>query len=521
MTEGSSKPQRGSGSGSLGSLLRHSFNYSLVPILGRVISVVMIAFYTQWFDTDEYGAVDLADLLLAGMVQFLGWNLLSGMQRFYFEPKDQRRRDAVISSCTLLLTAVGWVVIGGLLMFRHDLAPILISDTGSANVSEGDILSVFTVALLIVPVQLSSQSGFFYLQIQKQSALYAKIALVKLVFELSLRIYLMFVLDWGPVGYLVPVLVGEALSTVFLTGWVLRRVGLQVHWDVLRPIVAYALPLIPVGVFQLGLHYGDRRLLELFSGEDTLEQVGIYGLGYKLGFLVTMAMLGPFVQIFHPWLYAESDKAVQAEKVARVSTYGLAAMSAASLAVILFGKQGIDLLASQQEYLPAWRVVPLITAGYTFWAVYHITQIPLYIAKDTLPLMWINAGALVLNVLLNWWLVTDYGFVGSGWATVITFAALAAAGMLEARRVMSVHFEKRRLVAIIGVVAVAAAAALTLDGRLAVDSLGGIALAVAIKGAIGSVLLATLWFVVLSAEERRWAVQWGLAKLGRGKEPSA
>ncbi|QDU69711.1 lipopolysaccharide biosynthesis protein [Engelhardtia mirabilis] len=508
-------------SGSLGSLLRHSLNYSLVPVVGRVISVVMIAFYTRWFDTDEYGTVDLADLLLAGLVQFIGWNLLSGMQRFYFERTDQRERNAVVSSCAILLTAVGWTVVGALLMFRHELAPILISTEGSANVSPSQIVDVATVALLIVPLQLSSQAGFFYLQIQKQSGLYAKVALVKLVFELSLRIWFLFGLEWGPVGYLLPVLIGEGLCTIFLTGHVLWRVGLAIHWDILRPIVAYSLPLIPVGVFQLGLHYGDRRMLDHFAASDGLDQVGIYGLGYKLGFLVTMAMLGPFVQIFHPWLYSEQDPQEQAKKVARVSTYGLVAMSAASLLVILFGKQGIDLLASQAQYLPAWRVVPLITVGYTFWAVYHITQIPLYIAKDTFPLMWINAAALLLNVLLNWWLVPRYGFVGSGWATLVTFAALAAGGMFEARRVMSVPFELRRLSLTVGAVAAAAAAALELDANLPVATIGELALAVALKGAIAITLLAGLWAVVLERDERSQVTAWARARLGRGGERAA
>lgn len=507
-----------SSSGSLGSLLRHSLNYSLVPIFGRVISVVMIAFYTAWFHTDEYGTVDLADLLLAGLVQLIGWNLLSGMQRFYFERTDERERDAVISSCTLLLTAVGWTVIGVLLMFREQLAPILISVDGSEHVSPREILNVATVALLIVPLQLSSQSGFFYLQIRKQSGLYAKIALVKLVFELGLRIWFLFALGWGPVGFLLPVLIGEALCTIFLTGWVLSRVGLGFHWDVLRPIVGYTLPLIPVGVFQLGLHYGDRRLLDHFApeAENGLDQVGIYGLGYKLGFLVTMAMLGPFVQIFHPWLYAEEDPDEQAKKVARVSTYGLLAMGAASLVVILFGKQGIDLLASKPDYLPAWRVVPLITVGYTFWAVYHITQIPLYIAKDTAPLMSINGGALILNVALNAWLVPRYGFVGSGWATLATFAALAVAGMFEARRVMSVPFELRRLALTVGAVGIAAVAALELDGWLPVATLGELAAAVALKGALAAVLLAALWLLVLTRDERLEVVAWLRARLGRG-----
>ena len=74
----------------LSSLLRHSLTYSLVPLLGKVIAFVMMFFFTRWMPEEEFGIVGLADLLLAGMVQLLGANLLSGMTRFYFDHDDVR-----------------------------------------------------------------------------------------------------------------------------------------------------------------------------------------------------------------------------------------------------------------------------------------------------------------------------------------------------------------------------------------------------------------------------------------------
>ena len=508
------------GGGSLASLFRHSLNYSLVPILGKVIAIAMIPFYTAWLVTDEYGAANLADLLFAGLVQLLGANLLQGMQRFYFDHEEQRDRRAVISSCTILLGVIAWSVVAPMLIFSRELSPILIG-TPSAQVSADMIATATAIALATVPMQLCSQAGFYHLMILKRSGLYAGIMLTKILLELSLRILFVGVLDLGLAGYLLPVLIGESLATLFLLGWTLRTTGLVVRKDILRPILRYTLPLIPVGVFQLLLHYGDQRLLELLDPVNGMAAVGIYGIGYKLGFLVIQVMLDPFIRIFHPWIYGIEDREQQALRVARVSTYALTAMAVASLAIILFAKQALTIFVSTENgYDEAWRVVPWITAGYVGWCAYHISQIPLYIAKRTTPLLWMNGGALALNVLFNLWLVPRYSFVGSGIATLLTFTSLAAMGMWSANRVMSVPFELRRLGTIFASTLLVAALTLELDRNLAVDTPSAFAIAVGIKASIGAVVLTLFWFMALGVDDRRGLVAYLRTRGSSGDEPA-
>lgn len=485
----------------LSSLLRHSLTYSLVPLLGKVIAFVMMFFFTRWMPEKEYGVVALADLLLAAMVQLLGANLLSGMTRFYFDHADPEKRNRVVSSCTLLLSGVAFGTVALMLPFRDLLSPILLTD--SDGLPRDTVTQIFTIAILIVPFQLASQCGAYYLMILKRSGAFAAFNLIKLIFELSLKIYLVGFAGMGPVGYLLPVLIGEMLMTLLVTGWALKRVGFGVSGEVLRPILAYTLPLIPVGVFQLGLHYGDRRLLEWFSPPDrALDEVGIYEVGYKIAFLVTAGMLGPFLQIFHPWIYGVSDPDEQAKKVASTSTYAITAITAATLLVVLFSRQAMYFLPPERDYLEAWRVVPLIASGYVFWAVYHVTQIPLYIAKRTGPLFWINLAALMLNILWNATFVPTMGFVGSGLATLLTFLPLAGLGAWAALRVMPVPFELRRMAIAMLVMTTASLTAFGLDANWPPTDWLGLGLTGLVKLAVALLLIAGLWFGVLSSAER-------------------
>ncbi len=506
----------GNGRRGLSGLLRHSATYSMVPLLGRAISVVMLFLFADWMQEGEFGAVDLADLLLAALVQLLGYNLLSGMTRHYFDHTDEADRKAVVSSVTLALGAISAVVVGVMLLFREELAPILISGDKD-HVVGWTVRRVTLIALLIIPFQLTTQCGFYYLQILQRSGTYAAVQLAKLIFELGLRIWLVGFAGHGAPGYLYPVLAGEVLTTLFLTGWALHRTGLKFSWPILRPIIAYTLPLVPVGVFQLLLHFGDRRMLEMFSSPGTgLYNVGIYGIGYKIGFLTTAAMLGPFLQIFHPWIYDEADPDLRARNLSRASSYCILAITAASIGIVLIAREVLFFMPADKDYVLAWKVVPWITSAYLLWAIYHLSQIPLYIAKRTDRLIWVNGMAVLANVGLNAWLVPRHGFVGSGIATLLTFGLLAALGLRLAQQTTSVPFELKRILLCLVVMALASAIALELDGQFSPVTNRQWLLAVGYKSAIGLTLVGLLWRVAMSQAERAQFRAWLGARLASG-----
>lgn len=497
------------------SLLRHGFNYSLVPVLQRAISLVMLYFYADWLAESEYGLGDLGDLLLGALVQLLGFNIVGAMTRFYFDHDSEEDREAVVSSSTVAVALLAWIVVAPLAYYSDSLAAVFLANAEGV-VRVYDVQTVFLLVMLTVPFQLTTQCGYTYLQIHRSSRVFAWISLAKFAFELGLRIYLVGFAGWGVIGFFVPVLIGEAVTSVFLTGWVLWRTKLRFRWRVLKPMVAYTAPLIPVGILQLGLHYGDRKLLVLFTPEDALHEVGIYGMGYKLGFIVTMAMLGPFVQIFHPWIYGVKDPVEQRENLSRVSTYGILAMTFASLLVVLFAKQALDYLPEDKDFALAYKVVPYIASGYVLWAVYHLSQIPMYIAKKNGPLVWINFLALWVNIGLNAYLVPTYGFVGSGVATLGTFAVLAFLGMYVAERGAGIRFEYRRILGTLAAMAVASTVALLADD--AMESVASFGLLENLATKIVGLLLcsAWLWLCVVSADERSQLVTWVRSKLPGG-----
>jgi O-antigen/teichoic acid export membrane protein len=477
-------------------LLKHSAIYSAAPVLRQVLSIGMSRFYTAWLGPAGLGVKENADLWGIALQQILGQNVLAAMVRFFYDQKDERDRGAVVTSCTLLILLAAFAVCGLALLFVPWLTPLLLGR--GEVIQSGELARVCTLLLILVPFQLATVSGNYYLFALKRSQVYTAIQTAKLLFEVGLNVYLMGYRGLGVTGFLLSMLAGEVLTSAGLVGWMLVRLRPRIDLALLRPILRYAAPLVPVGLLQLLLHSGDKRLVLELLGQDA---AGIYGFGFKIAMLVTTMVLGPFMVTWQPWIFAIEDSSERARLVARVSTYAVLTIGVASLGVILFGRQASFLLAGDPEFYRAYTVVPFVAAGYVFWALYNVSQTPLFLEKRTGPLLLVNLGAVALNVRLNLWLVPAYGIAGAAATVLITFAVLAVLGMHASRRSAGVHFEFGRLAAIVACVTVGGAVALGMDTLEDSERIAH-ALSLVVKAAVLLVLVLFLWARVLHSEER-------------------
>lgn len=497
---------------SLEGLAKHSAVYTAAPLLRQLISVAMTYLYTGWLRGPGFGIKETVDLWMIGMQQLLGQNVLGAMVRFYFDQEDEEGRAKVVTSTTISVSALAWVLCGTAFLFSADLRSPMLGQGG--EVTATDLETILKLLFLLVPLQLSSLAGFYYLQIQKRSRAYTTLQTGKLLFEVGMNFWLIGFLGWGVRGFLVSMLAGEMITSLLLTGSILLRLRPRVDLSVLKPILAYAAPLIPVGVCQFGLHQIDRRiLLELV--EDGQAATGIYGLGYRVGYLVNAMLLGSFLQIWQPWIYAIKDPAQRAELVSRVSTYAVLAIASATLFVIVFGREAVALLSAGPEFLPGWEVVPLVAAAYVFWALYQVSQIPLFLAKRTGRLFVVNLSALAVNVALNLWLIPIQGILGAAVATCFTFAILAGLGILASRSEAQVPFELGRLARALLLIGAIVAATYGIEFTL-VDGRGlGLLPILGIKTVLVLSGLATL-HKILGRDDRRALLAWTRKKMSLG-----
>jgi O-antigen/teichoic acid export membrane protein len=499
----------------LSSLARHSLVYSIAPLAQRFIALVLVRYYTEALDEARWGVTQITDLLFTALIQISGTNLLAGVVRFYFDQKEERDRKAVISSALLFLWAISWTLVGLGILFRAPLSMMLF-DTADKRLVHDDLQLCLIISLLTIPLALSSETAFRYLQVQQRSTLITTLKISKSFLEMSLRILFLLVFDWGIAGFLAATLVGELLTNLFVGVWVISRVGLGFSWRVLRPMVVYSVPLVLVGLCQMGLNYFDRLLLEQLGPPGLrMGWVGIYGQGYLVGWLVQLIVVGSFMQIWQPWIFGVQDAAKREDLIRRVSTWALFAVGSASIAVMLFGRELVHALSGQPAYWAAFPVVPWVCAGYVFFALNGLSQVPLFVAKRTWPMFWLNVAAVAVKVSLSVVLIQSHGFVGAAIATLATFMVLGTLGHVIAARLVGARFEHGRMAAMLALVLAAMAAALWIDSALTRDYVTLLTPLTAVKAGLLVAALGFVWWCLLRADERGECLRALRSKLGR------
>jgi O-antigen/teichoic acid export membrane protein len=197
----------------------------------------------------------------------------------------------------------------------------------------------------------------------------------------------------------------------------------RLELDLLRPWFVAALPLAVTYVLATVYFKVDVPILQHFR---PYAEVGWYTLAYKpfealLFVPLTMrTVIFPVMSVFYR---AAPDRLqVSAEKFFKALTVtGLPCGIA--LAVLTPGINALLRLYPESE--PALRI---LAVGIVFMFLDN-TFIAVFNAMDRqVAYMWIAAGGLVFNVVLNLILIPSYGYLGASWATTVTEMALVAAG---------------------------------------------------------------------------------------------
>ena len=87
-------------------LIKHFFVYGLGATIGKFLSVLLLPIYASVFTPEDYGCLDLI-LTLSTIVSVFGMmQLETGLQRFYYEYKNNKNRCILVSTALVATTVI-------------------------------------------------------------------------------------------------------------------------------------------------------------------------------------------------------------------------------------------------------------------------------------------------------------------------------------------------------------------------------------------------------------------------------
>jgi O-antigen/teichoic acid export membrane protein len=419
-------------------MARHGAVYMAAALASKAVGFLMIPLYTHYLSRADYGRLELLDLTATLIAMLAGMGIGTAAMRYYYDSDDPERGRRAIS--TAFLGGMAFVGAGALILVlaAKPIASILLDEAA------------------LYPLVFIQAAGLFldtscgvaqsYMRIQARSGLLAIVSTLRLVVGLTFNILFVAVYHFGIAGVLLGGLAGAIVGFSIQAVWLIRQVRVHFDKELFAKLWRYGAPLVPSAFATFAVAYADRFLLRTFG---TLDDVGVYSLAYKFGFLVQFLLIGPLYMVWEPRIFDVAKRPDARETFARILTYWFVVLTWGALCLSVGAYEVIPHI-SPPPYWIGRTYIWLIALGYVFNGMQVYCRLGLLVTDRTrvigktvgmLSLVWIAAYAVLI-----WRLTALGGAIG----TLMSYAGTWAAILFMAQRIYPIPIEWKRLAVAIG-----------------------------------------------------------------------
>ena len=412
--------------------------YGAGSVLSKAIGFVMIPFYTHYLVPADYGTLELLDLSLTLAALVLTTWMHTSIIRFYNDWASSKDRNQAVSTMLIFSLFMGTVVGACGIHFSRFLSNLILK-TPEMHA----YVSLVCLSLLVSGVNVVCLA---YLRAKQQSTFAVGAGLLTLAMALSLNLYFIAVRHSGAIGVLYSTLISNTLTTSVLVIWTVRQVHLSFSYDKLTRMAIFGIPLVANAIAAFAVNFSDRFFLRHYA---TISTVGVYALGYKFGFMISLLVVQPFDLIWQARIYEIAKQENCDEIFARLFEYYCFALVAAALGLSLIVKEMVS-VASAPSFHAAYTIVPVVALAYVFQGMNRFFLTGTFIAKKTVHMGAVGLGSAAANVGLNLLLIPRYGMLGAAWATVFSFFLMAALALHVSQRLYPIPYVFSRVATLLG-----------------------------------------------------------------------
>jgi O-antigen/teichoic acid export membrane protein len=419
--------------GTLKHLIKHSAIYGMGGVLNKLIGFVLLPIYTRYLTPTDYGILSLLGVSSSIAVIIARLGLGSAMFReVIYHGSDER----MVESTTLyFLLGESALCFGILFIWSPQVSNLVFGTPEYTHLVRLVFLTGFLNTFEVVVMAK--------LRLRAQSAFYSFLSVAGFLIGITLNLYFIVVLHRGVEGLVAAGLISAALFGAFYLLLLLKDLQPIFSLQILRRMLAFGVPLVPVGLSSLLLTMADRFFLQHFT---TTAEVGLYSLGYNIGMVMNLA--GQAFQLaWPPYRFALAKQPDAERQFAKILSYFMIAFGFMGVALSVFAREVLVLMTTPKFY-SAYAVVPLIALSYIFSGARYITNIGLAVQNKMIYVPPIIIGSALLNLGLNYLLIPPYGMMGAAWATVISYFTMVVVTTVVNQHFWYIHYEYHRMVKI-------------------------------------------------------------------------
>ncbi len=420
---------------------KQSAIYGVGSALARAVGFFMLPLYTHYLKPSDYGSLELVEVVSGLVALILALGVSSAMPQFYYAEKDLRGRNQVVTTIMIGFAVISLPIVLVFVVFARPLAQLMFENRDYA----------LPLSLTIGSTWFGSQCqvGYTYLRIRYMSKTFVAITTSQLVIAVLLNVYFVVFLRMGFVGICYSTLIHQGIIGIFLSIVILRKVYVRPSLQMLKRLMVFGLPLVPL---RLASDMGtavNRFCLRYFASPDPLvglSLVGLFSLANKLAVIISRFVNVPFNNLWVPrcreLLYIDESEARIV--IARICTYSTLVAAYVALGIAAGAENVIQIMADP-SYRGAHVAVPLLALAFVVLGMENHFMIGITYKDKTIWGLSIGLITLALILLTSYLLVPRLGLMGAAIAHLTAYSSRTFMLYVVSQRAFKIPFETRRL----------------------------------------------------------------------------
>lgn len=407
--------------------------YTVANIIRHMTSLIMLPIYTRYLTPGDYGIIELMTMAL-DLTGILVCNRIGeAIYRYYFMAdtrEDKARTMSTAFILGILINAVGFVLI--LLVSRP------VSDFINPEPHFYTLFVLFAITLIFEAI---INIPIIFLRIKNLAKYYLVVSVVRLSIQVSLNIYFVVLQDLHVAGVVYSALISNVIMGIILGVYFISQNGVHFRPSIAYKIITFSIPMIFVTAASFVTTFGDRYFLKLYN---SIEDVGIYSLAYKFGFLFMALSWDPFFKYWEGQRYKVHKTEQAQEEFSKSFVYLSLWLFTLGTLISVFLSDLLYFL-SDEKFHSAADYAPLIILAYIFYAWSHYCNFGIFLKEKTKYMAYTEVISAIVILGLCMALIPAYGILGAAMATLLGYFIRFAVLTFVSFRLYKMHLPWERV----------------------------------------------------------------------------
>ncbi len=379
-------------------LLKNSMIFTIGNLGSKLITFILVPFFTYYLTTQEYGAVDLITTTTQLLVPIVSLGLTDSIIRFGLDSNYDQKK---VFSNSLFIVVMGWGITSFILKCINFYYEI-------------DFINILLVLIILQCLQILFAT---YLRSLEKIKLYTINSIFYTFLICMFSILFLKNYHLGVKGYFYAQIIATAISVImlFFCGRLYQYFALNKYSrETIGHLIKFSIPLVPSGLSWWIINSASRYFILIFVGASGN---GIFAVATKIPSLINLIQ-NIFIQAWQMTAIQEVDSKDKEAFFENVFNYYSSLFFIIIVLIISIQKNAIELLFNSTFY-EAWKIIPFLLISSMFNSFSNFLG-QIYISeKKTAGIFKTTMFSALFSLLINIIFIPLIGIIGAGIAQML------------------------------------------------------------------------------------------------------